>query len=105
MRVIDEWIGRNDDDPVPPRVRLRVFERENGRCTICTRKIMIGETWTCEHVKAICNGGANQESNLAVICCNCLSGKNSDDAFEKSAAYKRRAKHLGISLKRKRRWS
>lgn len=104
MRSVEEWIGRDDDEQVPPRVRLRVFEREGGKCTICTRKVRTGEPWTCEHVIALCNGGKNCESNLAITCCNCLSVKNADDAYEKSAIYKRRAKHLGISLKPKRRF-
>ena len=104
MRSLDEWIGRDDDDPVPPRVRLRVFERFDGRCTICTRKIMTGEKWTCEHVVALINKGGNRESNLAVTCSWCLPEKNADDLHEKSSVYHKRARHLGIDLKPKRKW-
>lgn len=105
MRSVEEWIGKNDDEPVPPRVRLRVFDRFNGKCTICTRKVLVGERWTCEHVKAIANGGQNHESNLGVTCCNCLADKNADDLAEKSDVYHKRARHLGIPLKRKQRWN
>ena len=31
-RSVPEWVGRTDDTPVPPRVRLRVLERFGRRC-------------------------------------------------------------------------
>lgn len=101
MRSVEEWIGRNDDDPVPPRVRLRVFDAKGGKCHKCTRKIMVGEPWTCEHIIALANKGPNRESNLGVTCCNCLPEKNADDLAEKSSVYHKRARHLGIDLKPK----
>src|SRR5262245_27233848 len=95
-RSVPEWIGKTPDTPVPPRVRLRVFEREGGKCHKCTRKIAAGEKWTCEHVKAVINGGANREANLACTCANCLPGKNAADVAEKAAVAKTRKAHLGI---------
>ncbi len=104
-RSVPEWIGRDDDDPVPPRVRLRVWEAKGGRCHRCTRKIMVGETWTCEHVKAVINhNGMNRESNLDLTCCNCLKPKKDEDLAIKSKTYAMRTKHLGIETKPKYRW-
>src|SRR5262245_45572141 len=94
-RSVAEWIGKTDDAPVPPRVRLRVFERENGKCHACRRKIRPGEKWTCEHVIALENHGPNRESNLALTCSNCLPNKNAADAAEKSKTYAVRSKHTG----------
>lgn len=105
MRDVPEWIGRDDDTPVPPRVRLRVFDAKGGRCHKCRRKIRVGESWTCEHVKAIINGGENRESKLDLTCSNCLPEKNADDVAEKSKVYKIRAKHLGIETKPNHRWN
>jgi 5-methylcytosine-specific restriction enzyme A len=62
-RLLPPWIGKTDDDSVPPRVRLRVFGRFLGVCGICTTKI-IGKRWVCDHKLAIINGGANHEDNL-----------------------------------------
>jgi 5-methylcytosine-specific restriction protein A len=31
-RSVAEWIGKTDNTPVPPRVKMRIFERHNGRC-------------------------------------------------------------------------
>jgi 5-methylcytosine-specific restriction protein A len=31
-REVPEWIGATDDAAIPARVRVRVFERYEGRC-------------------------------------------------------------------------
>ena len=102
-RSTDEWTGKNDDTPIPPRVRLRVFDRADGRCYICSRKILAGEYWQCDHVTALANSGANVESNLRPACRNCCYNKTADDVAEKSKVAAIRKKHLG--LKPKRPWS
>ena len=40
IRTTPEWIGKTDDTPVPPHVRLRIFERFGGICCECTIKIV-----------------------------------------------------------------
>lgn len=95
-----EWIGKTDDSDPPPRVRDRVFERCDRRCHACGRQIpQRGERWTCEHLVAIINGGANRESNLGVTCCNCLPAKNAADAAQKSLVARKRKKDRGIRAK------
>ena len=96
-RSVAEWIGRTPDTAAPPRVRVRVFDREGGKCHHCTRKIPVGEQWTLEHVKALVNGGENRERNLAVTCGWCLPGKNAEDVAEKARVYRKRAKHVGAA--------
>lgn len=95
-RSLPEWRGATPDTPAPPRVRLRVWDRCEGRCDSCGRKISAGETWTLEHRKALINGGENRESNLGVTCRFCLPAKNSADVAEKAVTYRKRAKHLGL---------
>lgn len=99
-RSVPEWQGKTPDTAAPPRVRLRVFEREGGRCHRCRRKIAAGERWTLEHVKALINGGANAERNLAVTCDWCLPAKNAEDVAEKAKTARVKARHLGIKPKR-----
>lgn len=103
-RSLPEWIGETDDTPAPPRVRLRVFERGDGRCHRCGRKIGAGEKWTLEHLKALINGGQNREKNLGITCDWCLPEKNAEDVAEKSRAYSLRSKHFGAVKKPKGRW-
>lgn len=64
-RTLPEWIGATPDTPIPPRVRLRVFEAHGGVCYLSKRKIRAGEKWQADHVVALINGGENRESNLA----------------------------------------
>ncbi|WP_311043440.1 HNH endonuclease [Rhizobium lentis] len=64
MRTVEEWIGKTDHEKVPPRVRLRVFEKFGGICQLSSRKIMPGDEWDIDHIKAIWRGGGHRESNL-----------------------------------------
>lgn len=98
-RSVSEWVGKTDDAPVPPRVRLRVWDRFNGLCHRCGRKIAAGERWTCEHLKALINGGQNRESNLGITCSWCLNDKNAEDVAEKSKTADQRKAYLGIKAK------
>lgn len=95
-RAVPEWIAKHPDQKVPPRVRVRVFDRCNGRCGQCGRKINAGERWTCEHLVALINGGENRERNLGVTCDWCLPGKNAADVADKSKVADTRKKHLGL---------
>jgi 5-methylcytosine-specific restriction protein A len=95
-RTVEEWWGKDDDARPPMRVRMRVFLAYGGRCHWSGRKIMPGEPWDVDHVKALCNEGQNRETNLAPI----LRGKPHNektalDRAEKSKVDRIRAKHLG----------
>lgn len=96
-RSTDEWIGKTDDTPVPPRVRLRVFETHKGVCHLSGRKIRAGEPWECDHVKALINGGENRESNLAPALKDKHRAKTNADVAEKAVITRQRQKHLGIT--------
>lgn len=95
-RSTPEWIGKTDDTPVPPRVRLRVFEAAGGVCHVAKRKIRGGEPWECDHVLALINGGENRESNLAPILKEKHKVKTAADVAEKATIARRKAKHHGI---------
>ena len=100
-RSVPEWIGRTDDTPAPPRVRLRVLERFGRRCDRdggCGRRIRPGDKWTCDHRLAMINGGENRERNLHPLCEWCEPPKTTADVGEKSRDYRVRLKHAGIKL-------
>lgn len=104
-RSVPEWIGATANTAIPARVKMRVFERDNGICHISGRKIKAGEPWDAEHVIALCNWlptddapHGNRESNLAPA----LRGKvhqekTARDVAEKSLVARKRSKHLGIT--------
>jgi len=95
-RSTEEWIGKTDDSPIPPRVRLRVFERHGGICYLSGRKIMPADKWECDHVIALINGGENRESNLAPAIASKHREKTASDVAVKSKIARIQAKHLGI---------
>lgn len=96
-RAVEEWRGKTDDTPVPPRVKLRVFELHGGVCHLSGRKIRAGEPWDCDHVKALINGGENRESNLAPALRDKHRLKTAEDVAEKAVVARKRTKHLGIA--------
>ena len=100
-RSVPEWIGRTDDTPVPPRARLRILMRFGRRCDPaggCGRAIRPGDAWTCDHVEAIINGGANRERNLHPLWAWCEPVKTRADVRLKSIAYRKGLRHAGIKL-------
>lgn len=97
MREVEEWIGKTDDTRAPPHVRLRVFNREDGRCHISGRKIRPGEPWDLDHKKALCNGGENRESNLFPALRDKHKEKTADDVAERALVNRKRSKHIGAT--------
>lgn len=98
-RAVPEWIGKDDNEAIPPRVRARVFLAHDGKCQECGVKIT-GKRWICDHRIAIINGGANRESNLGPIHEACDKTKTASDVAEKSRVARKRMKFLGIAPKK-----
>jgi hypothetical protein len=92
--------GKTPDAAVPPRVRVRIFDRYDGRCQCgCGRKIVTGERWDCEDEIAIINGGERRESNLRPFLTEHHKVKTRQDVAIKSRNYRRRKRDLGIKKK------
>lgn len=94
-RELDEWVGAKPDTAIPPRVRLRVLLAYGGKCYKSGRKIMPGDSWQIDHVRALINGGENRESNLAPILDTEHKVKTRADVEEKSKTYRMAAKNAG----------
>lgn len=99
-RSVDEWIGSSPDAKIPPRVRARVFEAHRGVCHLSKRRIRAGETWECDHIIALCNGGEHRESNLAPALSEPHKIKTKADVREKSKVARLHKRHLGIKKNR-----
>lgn len=96
-RDVPEWIGATDSTPVPPRVRVRVFERDGGRCQCgCNTIIRPGMRWETDHRVATINGGENREFNLTTLLLDHHKKKTKQDVATKSKTAAMKAKHLGI---------
>lgn len=95
-RRAPEWIGATPDSRVPPRVRIRVFEAYEGRCYLSGRKIMPGDKWEIEHIRALILGGENRENNLAPALVAPHRAKTRMDVKIKAKVARQKAKHLGV---------
>jgi 5-methylcytosine-specific restriction endonuclease McrA len=96
-RTTKEWKGKTDDTVIPDRVKLRVFLQNNGICQCgCARKIISGESWQCDHILALVNGGDNRESNLQPLLTEHHRSKTKTDVAEKSKTYRKRLAHHGL---------
>ena len=100
MRQVPEWQGKNDDSSIPPRVKVRVFERARGRCVLCTLEIRGKLRPAYDHCVALINGGENREGNLQLLCVPCHAEKTGADVAEKSAVARKRTRAIGIKRPR-----
>lgn len=96
MRKVEEWVGQTDDTRAPPRVRARIFDRDN-RCHLCGCEIQIGQKWDLDHVVALINGGENREANLKPSHRKCHKDKTARDVAEKAKVAAVRQKHIGAA--------
>lgn len=99
-RSVPKWVGATDDAMPPPRVRLRIFDRCGGRCHRSGRAIGPGDTWALDHILALCNGGANDEDNLAPILSDEHPAKTAEDVALKAKIARVRKSHLGIKSRK-----
>ena len=101
-RSLPEWKGKTDDTPVPPRVRLRVFNRYLGVCYLSGKTIRIGDAWEIEHIVALSNGGEHRESNMAPALVEPHKAKTKRDRAVKAKTDRVRKKHFGIRKRQSR---
>jgi 5-methylcytosine-specific restriction protein A len=100
-RTVEEWHGATDDSTIPPRVRLRIFARDEGRCRVCTRKLGVGgEPAEYDHHTALINGGEHAESNLVLLCRSCHKAKTKQDVAVKSKTARIQKRAAGIKRPR-----
>lgn len=96
-RSLKEWIAASPDTAVPPRVKLRIYEKFKGRCATCEGKIITGPQY--DHIIPLVLGGENRETNLQLLCKGCHQIKTGVDVAQKSLERRKKAKHLGIKTK------
>jgi 5-methylcytosine-specific restriction endonuclease McrA len=99
-REVPEWIGVSDDQAIPARVKIRIFDRHGGKCCACTLRIQGKLRPAYDHIQALINGGEHREHNLQLLCVPCHALKTKADVAEKSVTARKRAKHLGIKKPR-----
>jgi hypothetical protein len=97
MRSVTEWIGKTDDVAIPPAVKLRIWNRANGNCQICTRRILAGEVKHYDHVTPLADGGTHSEGNLQIACVACHAEKTAVEATARAKVRAKAKSVLGIN--------
>lgn len=102
-RSVPEWIGANDDTPIPPRVKERIVLRQDYICGCgCGMELgRCGEAIEFDHTQALANGGENRESNLRALRRPCHQIKTRADVDEKSRVSRKRKANLGFKPKKR----
>lgn len=100
-RAIEEWVGSSPDARIPQRVQDRIWLRYKGRCYLSGRKIMPGDKWELEHIRALSMGGEHRERNLAPALKEVHKAKTADEAKARSKADRMRRKANGTWPKSK----
>lgn len=96
-RSLEEWCGATPDSPIPPRVRLRIFERFDGICQITKRKIRAGDAWAIDHIVPLADGGSHCETNLVPVLEIAHRQKTSKENTERAKVRSIKKKHSGIT--------
>lgn len=99
-REVPEWVGKDDNAAIPPRVRLRIFLRAGGICHLSGRAIRPSDKWDCDHIVALINGGEHREFNLAPALTDFHKVKTAADVKQKAKNDRVRKRHLGIKKPR-----
>jgi 5-methylcytosine-specific restriction protein A len=100
-RSVPEWVADNDDQAIPPRVKVRIFERCGGRCALTGVKLGPGTPFDYDHITPLILGGQHRESNLQTVAREAHRAKTADDVKLKAKVARVRAKHLGVYPKSK----
>lgn len=95
-RYVPQWEGKDDDTEIPPRVKVRIFDRYGGRCNVCGRAIWGRLLPRYDHITALVNGGRNAEANIQLLCTECHDSKTKSDVAEKSIIYTKRARRMKL---------
>jgi len=105
-RSVESWVGANDDAKIPDRVKLRIWLREDGRCSLTGRKIMPGEAFDYEHRIALCNGGRHAEDNIVLALRGKVhQAKTAQDVAQRAKTDRIAKKHLGIKPAKRSFWN
>lgn len=95
-RSTPEWIAKHDNQAIPERVKLRIWEREKGRCHITGKPIWPGDKYDFEHKIALADGGQHRESNLFLALRGVHLKKTGEEATQRAKVRQRTKRYAGI---------
>lgn len=100
-RTVKEWIGKTDDAMPPKLCKLRIVERQDGKCALTGSPFTLKEKPQFDHIVPLWLGGKNCESNLQAIHHDPHKAKTAAEATVRAKVNANRANDLGIKGKPK----
>lgn len=95
-RPVPEWVADHPMQEIPKRVKLRIWERCDGRCHITGAKIdALRDDWDFDHIKRLADGGEHRELNLAPAFREKHREKTGQENSDAAKADRVRLKHIG----------
>lgn len=97
-RSVKPWIAKHDDQAIPPRVKLRIVERQGYCCagTCGARPFDEKLKPVFDHRPALINGGENRESMIEAICPECHARRTRMDRTAAKVTARIKKARLGI---------
>ena len=96
-RVVTEWHGVSASSDLPPRVKLRILERDGWCCTgPCHRRFDEKLRPQFDHRPPLILGGQNRESQIFAVCAECHSIRTRLDVAAKAKTAKLQRSRAGI---------
>ncbi|WP_333826842.1 HNH endonuclease [Pararhodobacter sp.] len=96
-RAVEQWIGKTDDTPPPPRVKERILRAFGGRCAITGREFRPGDVIEFDHIIPLAIGGQNAEANLQPVTSEGHAQKTPHDLRAKAKASRVFKKRWGLA--------
>lgn len=100
-RTVPEWQGSTPDAAIPVRVKMRIWERDQGRCQLTGLKIDgLKDKYEFDHIIPLAMGGEHRERNLQLVLSTAHREKTKQDVADLAKARRLAAKHAGIERRR-----
>ncbi len=90
-----EDVGTTKRGAISGRRKLAIWEREHGKCMVCSIKLTPGK-FIFEHVRPLGLGGEDTDDNIRLTCKGCASEKTKADMAAITKAKRQKAAHLGL---------
>ena len=90
-----EDMGTTKRGNLSARRKLAIWEREKGKCMVCSVKLVTGK-FIFEHVRALELGGTDTDDNIRLTCKGCATEKTKQDHSTAARAKRKKTSVLGL---------
>lgn len=93
-RTVSEWVGRTDDSAPSKACKLRILDRQDGKCALTGHVFRPGDKIEFDHICPLWLHGENRETNLHAVLGEAHKRKTKAEAAVRAKVTANRANHL-----------